>query len=62
LTYTKAGLFVLFSWLLWGDFCYTLMEAVVPSILPLKLKGLGCSNWLMGLIPADRDIVPDVQD
>jgi MFS family permease len=50
LTYTKAGLFALFAWLLWGDFCYTMMEAVVPSILPLKLKSLGCSNWLMGLI------------
>ena len=50
LTYTKASLFVLFAWLLWGDFCFTMMEAVVPSILPLKLKGLGCSNWLMGLI------------
>ena len=50
LTYTKIGLFVLFAWLLWGDFCFTMMEAVVPSILPLKLKSLGCSNWLMGLI------------
>ncbi|MFA6478188.1 MAG: MFS transporter [Victivallaceae bacterium] len=50
LTYTKIGLFVLFAWLLWGDFCFTLMDAVVPSILPLKLKNLGCSNWLMGLI------------
>ena len=50
LTYTKVGLFVLFAWLLWGDFCFTMMEAVVPSILPLKLKDLGCSNWLMGLI------------
>jgi len=50
LTYTKVGLFVLFAWLLWGDFCFTMMEAVVPSILPLKLKYLGCSNWLMGLI------------
>ena len=50
LTYTKAGLFALFAWLLWGDFCFTMMEAVVPSILPLKLKDLGCSNWLMGLI------------
>ncbi|MFA6103364.1 MAG: hypothetical protein WCV67_17120 [Victivallaceae bacterium] len=27
-----------------------MMEAVVPSILPLKLKDLGCSNWLMGMI------------
>ncbi|MEI8244980.1 MAG: hypothetical protein WCI51_04070 [Lentisphaerota bacterium] len=50
LKYTQTGLFVLFAWLLWGDFCFTMMEAVVPSILPLKLKGLGCSNWLMGAI------------
>jgi len=50
LTYTKVGLFVIFAWLLWGDFCFTLMETVVPSILPLKLKELGCSNWLMGLV------------
>jgi len=50
LTYTKAGVFVLFAWLLWGDFCFTMMESVVPSILPLKLKGLGCPSWLMGLI------------
>ncbi|MFA5864782.1 MAG: hypothetical protein WC975_08845 [Phycisphaerae bacterium] len=50
MTYTKVGLFALFAWLLWGDFCFTMMETVVPSILPLKLKSLGCSNWLMGLI------------
>lgn len=50
LTYTKAGLVVLFAWLLWGDFCFTLMETVVPSVLPLKLKALGCSNLVMGLI------------
>ncbi len=50
LTYTKAGLVALFGWLLWGDFCFTLMESVVPSVLPLKLKDLGCSNWLMGVI------------
>jgi MFS family permease len=50
LTYTKAALFVLFAWLLWGDFCFTLMEAVVPTVLPLKLKMLNCPNWLMGVI------------
>ena len=38
LTYTKMGLFALFAWLLWGDFFFTIMEAVVPSILPLKMK------------------------
>ena len=50
LTYTKAALFSLFAWLLWGDFCFTMMEAVVPSIMPLKMKALGCPNWLMGMI------------
>jgi len=50
LTYTKIGLFMLFAWLLWGDFCYTMMESVVPSIVPLKLKALGCSNMLMAII------------
>jgi len=41
---------MLFAWLLWGDFCFTLMESVVPSILPLKLKALGCSNTWMAII------------
>ncbi len=50
LTYTKAGLAILFAWLLWGDFCFTLMEAVVPNILPLKLKALGASNTTMAVI------------
>ncbi len=50
LTYTKMGLLAIFAWLLWGDFCFTLMESVVPSVLPLKLKDLGCSNWLMGIV------------
>jgi len=50
LSYTKIGLVSLFAWLLWGDFCFTLMESVVPSVLPLKLKDLGCSNWMMGMI------------
>ncbi|MCE9613890.1 MAG: hypothetical protein K8T26_06405 [Lentisphaerae bacterium] len=50
LSYTRAGLFALFAWLLWGNFCFQIMESVVPSILPLTLKDLGCSNWLMGLI------------
>ncbi|MFZ4776550.1 MAG: MFS transporter, partial [Terrimicrobiaceae bacterium] len=52
LTYTKAGLFAVFAWLLWGDFCLTLMETVVPTVLPLKLKALGCSNAMMGVILA----------
>ncbi len=50
LEYTKIGLMSLFIWLLWGDFCFTLMEAIVPSIIPLKLKGLDCPNWIIGVI------------
>jgi len=50
LSYTLAGVFVLFFWLLWGDFCFTVMEAVIPAVLPLKLNSLGAPNWLLGLI------------
>ena len=55
LTYTKATLGVLFAWLLWGDFCFTLMETVGPSVIPLNLKALGASNtlmsWIMTVLP-----------
>ena len=50
LVYTTRGLMVLFAWLLWGDFCWSMMEAVVPSIMPLKLRGLNSSNALIGFI------------
>lgn len=50
LSYTKAGLITLFLFLLWGDFCFTLMETVVPSILPIKLNAIGAPNWALGLI------------
>ena len=50
LSYTKPALAVLFFWLLWGDFCYVLMESVVPSIIPLRFKALGASNTTMGII------------
>ena len=50
LVYTKAGLITLFAWLLWGNFCFELMETVVPSILPLKLDELQSPKWVVGLI------------
>jgi MFS family permease len=50
LSYTKRGLIVLFAWMLWGDFCFQLMEMVVPIILPVKLKALGSSNIVIALI------------
>lgn len=50
LQYTKAALVVLFLWLLGGDFCFTLMETVLPVTLKLKLKDLGAANVAMSLI------------
>ena len=50
LMYTQAGLITLFGFLLWGDFCCMMMQTVIPSILPLKLKALGASNVLIGVL------------
>lgn len=50
LVYSKAGLAWLFMWLLWGDFCFTLMETVVPSVVPLRLNELNAPNWVLGLV------------
>ncbi|HEY3297069.1 MAG TPA: hypothetical protein VGK34_00300 [Armatimonadota bacterium] len=50
LEYTKRGLFFLAFWLLWGDFCFTLMETVVPTLLPLQLDHLHASNKLISLV------------
>ena len=50
LTYTKAALVMLFFWLIWGDFCYTVMEAVTGPIMQLKFKALGASNTGMALL------------
>ena len=50
LTYTMRGLVVLFAWMLWGDFCFTLMEAVVPSVMPLKLKSLDSPDTIIGFV------------
>ncbi|MBS1369273.1 MAG: MFS transporter [Lentisphaeria bacterium] len=56
LTYTRLGLLNLFIWLLWGDFCFSMMETVSPSLTPLLLKMHNASNLtigvLMGSIPA----------
>ena len=50
LVYTKAGLFTLFAYLLWGDFCFSAMEAVWPTIMPLMLKAQGTPNVLLSLV------------
>lgn len=50
LTYTKAGIFSLFTWLLWGDFCFSLMETVWPAVLPVTLKSLQAPNTVLSLV------------
>ena len=50
LTYTKLGLVSLFGWLLWGDFCFQVMESLNPAIIPLKLLSLDAPNWAIALI------------
>lgn len=50
LAYTRGGLVALFGWLLWGDFIFTLMENVMPSLLPLTLKDHGASNRAISII------------
>lgn len=51
LTYTRAGLFKVFFWMLWGDFCLHLMDmGVVPTLFPLQLQEFGASNTLYGFI------------
>jgi len=51
LAYTGWGLVRLFCWLLWGDLVWTLMEAVVPNVLPLKLGELK-AEWLIPIFQA----------
>ena len=37
LTYTRLGLITLFAYLLWGDFCYAMVNLMVPTLLPMVL-------------------------
>lgn len=50
LRYTLGGITVLFVWLLWGDFCFTIFEEVFKRFLPLYLKDLQASNKLIGVM------------
>ena len=49
LTYTTRGLGKLFFWLLWGAFFVTVVETVIPNVIPLKLKSLGASALLISI-------------
>jgi MFS family permease len=50
LTYTGAGLTVLFLWLLWGDFAWTIKQRAVDPVAQLLMKRHGSSDLLIGLL------------
>ncbi len=50
LRYTTRGLVVLFAWLLWGDFCFSLFENLFGRFMPLYLKQLHADNFVIGLL------------
>lgn len=50
LVYTRTALLSVFFWMLWGDFCLTIMESVIPRLVPLQLKDLGVSSGMIGLL------------
>ena len=49
LTYTTAGLTVLFCWMLWGDFAWQLKERAAPPVVQIMLRKFAASDFLTGL-------------
>jgi MFS family permease len=50
LTYTAGGLVILFCWILWGDFAWSMRDRLLAPIMPLLLKNFGASNKLISLL------------
>jgi MFS family permease len=50
LVYTSAGLVVLFCWLLWGDFAWSMKERAIAPLVPLVLKQFQASDRILGVL------------
>lgn len=50
LTYTFGGLLVLFFWLLWGDFAWSMRDRAVNGVATLLIKGFGVNDFTYGLL------------
>lgn len=50
LTYTAPGLAVLFGWLLWGDFAWSMRDRTVGPVLQVMLKKYDASDTLTGIL------------
>ena len=50
LTYTAAGLFILFGWLLWGDFAWNMKERAIQPMSQMLFKQFKASDLVLGLM------------
>lgn len=50
LVYTTGGLTILFIWLLWGDFAWTIKQRAVDPVAQLLMKNNGAPDILIGLL------------
>lgn len=50
LTYTTGGLILLFCWLLWGDFAWSMKERSVGPVIQVLFKKFEASDMLVGLL------------
>jgi maltose/moltooligosaccharide transporter len=50
LTYTAAGLVVLFAWLLWGDFAWNMKERAIQPMSQMLFKQFKASDAFMGFM------------
>ncbi|MCU0771112.1 MAG: MFS transporter [Verrucomicrobia bacterium] len=50
LVYTRATLFNVLFWMLWGDFCLMIMESLLPNVVPLQLRWAGAGDSLVGFL------------
>lgn len=50
LTYTAAGLTVLFCWLLWGDFAWNMKERAIQPMSQMLFKQFKASDLVLGLM------------
>jgi len=61
LTYTTAGLVIVFGWLLWGDFAWAMKERTVGPVFQLMLHKFSASDTLtallMGSLPSTISII-----
>src|SRR5947209_3695113 len=51
LSYTPRGLFNVFGWMLWGDFCLNLMDSgVAPNLALIQLRKMGASSFTISIL------------